>query len=331
MKVGLDTFTIRELNLDPFATLDWIYEQGLEGAQFGDLRSLSDALDPGRLSEVRSHADRLGLYTHISVPTCNPHLVTGSLEEHMAGLARQVETAARFGWHELHSALGGGPERYEHPVPWTQHLADSADLIRRLSPVLHAHGSRIDLETHGDVTTFELVRLIEAVGPDVCGICLDTANVLCHAEDPVLAARRAAPYTHLTHTKDGILFFSERGYTRQGRPPGEGCLDWERILPALGESAPDLPLSIEDHKWLFEFAVFEEDWHDLHPDLTCAELAKVIRLTWECERRIADGTLERPEVYEAIPFADQMLTRLHTGRNYLKGLLSRLGLAGDSG
>jgi hypothetical protein len=67
--------------------------------------------------------------------------------------------------HELHSSLGGGDERYLDPVPWTQQLADSTRFIRSLAPVLRQHGSRIDLETHGDTTTWELVRLAEDVGP----------------------------------------------------------------------------------------------------------------------------------------------------------------------
>jgi sugar phosphate isomerase/epimerase len=326
MKVGLDTFTIRELELDPFQTLEYVKAHQLEGAQFGGVRGLSAELDRGRLREVRGEADRLGLYSHVSVPTCNPHLIAGSVDEHVAGLTQEIEAAASVGWHELHSSLGGGSERYEHPVRWTQHLADSAQLVRRLGPVLRQHHSRIDLETHGDSTTFELVRLVEEVGPDVAGICLDTANVLCHAEDPVWAARRAAPYTHLTHTKDGIAFFSPRGYTRQGRAPGQGCLTWEQILPALAEYSPDLPLSIEDHKWLFEFAIFEKRWLALHPDLTTEELARVVRLVWQCETSIRTGSLEEPEKYEAIPYAAQMEDRLRVGRDYLVELLQRQGL-----
>lgn len=326
MRVGIDVFTISHLGLDAFATLRYIKEHGLDGAQFGGLRGLSGKLDGGELREIRACADGLGLYTHVSVPGCNPYLVAGPLEDHRAEIARQVAAAAACGWHELHSSLGAGPERYDHVVPWTRHLTDSADFIKSLAPVLRAHGSRINLETHGDTTTFELVRLIEDVGPDVAGICLDTANVLCHVEDPVLAARRAAPYTHLTHAKDGILFFTESGYTRQGRPPGQGCLDWERILPVLAEHSPDLPLSIEDHKWLFEFAIFDERWLSLHPDLTCSELAKVMQLAVACERRIQAGDLERPYEYEAIPFARQMPARLAAGRDYLRALLCRLGL-----
>lgn len=326
MKIGLDTFTIRELRLDAFATLGFVKEHGLEGAQFGGLRGLSQDLDPGKLREVRAYAEGLGLYTQVSVPTCNPHLVQGCIEDHLAEMTRQIEAAAECGWHELHASLGGGPERYEHPVRWTRHLADSAELIRKLGPVLRARKSRVNLETHGDVTTFELIRLIEDVGPDIAGICLDTANVLCHAEDPVVAARRAAPYTHLTHTKDAIIYFSETGYTRQGRAPGQGCLDWEKILPILGEFSPDLPLSIEDHKWLFTFDIFEKRWLSLHPDLTHYELSQVVKLAWQCERRIASGDLEKPEEYEAIPYLDQMDERIHSGRDHLLGVLERRGL-----
>lgn len=325
MKVGIDTFTIRELGLDPFQTLDFLRTHGFDGALFGGLRGLSDTLDLGRLREIRQQADSMGLYTDVSVPGCNPHLIApGQLDAHQAELERQITAAAEIGWHELHSSLGGGDERYQHPVPWTQHLADSADFIRGLGPVLRHHGSRINLETHGDTTTFELVRLIEDVGPDIAGICLDTANVLCHAEDPVLAAKRAAPYTHLTHTKDAIMFFCDQGYTRQGRAPGQGILDWPRILPALAEYSPDLRLSIEDHKWLFTFAVFQEDWLALHPDLTCAEFGEVMRLVWQCETRIRSGELPDPQEYEAIPYLDQMLERLYFGRDYLRGLLARM-------
>jgi sugar phosphate isomerase/epimerase len=326
MKIGIDTFTLRELKLDPFETLDFVRERHLEGVQFGGLRSLSRTLDSGELEEVRARADELGLYSHVSIPTCNPHLVKGPLEDHFDDLSRHIESAAACGWHELHTALGGGPERYEHPVPWTQHLEDSADVIRRLGPILREHGSRIDVETHGDVTTFELVRLIEDVGEAIAGICLDTANLLCQAEDPVPAVRRAAPYTHLTHIKDAIIYFKDFGYQRQGKTPGQGVLEWESILTSLAEYSPDLTLSIEDHKWLFDFQIFDERWLSLHPDLTREELMKVVQIAWECQKKISSGEWPDPQQYEDIPYLDQMDERLNFGRDFLASLLDRLDL-----
>jgi sugar phosphate isomerase/epimerase len=326
MRIGLDTYTIHCLNLDPFQTLDYVKEHDLEGVQFGGIRWLSNTLDPGKLREIHNHADILGVYSYVSVSTCNPYLINISLDEHIEILRKEIEASAKCDWHELHSSLGGGNERYEHPVPWTQHLADSAELIRKLGPVLRHHKSRINLETHGDTTTFELARLSEDVGTDIAGICLDTANVLCHAEDPVLAAGRAAPYTHLTHTKDAIIFFIDTGYRRQTVPAGKGALDWEKILPILAEYSPDLPISIEDHKMLFDFHVFDPDWLSLHPDLTREELARVVQIAWKCQQRIQDGELPEPMEYEKIPYSEEMEDRLHTGRDYLKAMIHSLGL-----
>jgi len=326
MKVGVDTFTLRTLKLDPFQTLDYCKEHELEGALFGGITGLSPDLDRGRLREIRQHADSLGLYSHVSVGTCNPYKVKGSLDDHRDALVRQIEAAAAVGWHEVHSSLGSEAERYEHPVPWTKHLADSTEFIRSLGPALKATGSRINLETHGDTTTFEVVRIIEAVGPDVVGFCLDTANVILHAEDPLSAIRRAAPYTHLTHVKDAIVYFSERGYSRQGRPPGQGVIPWEQALPVLAHFSPHLPLCIEDHKWIFHAHIFEGQWIAQHPDLTPAELGRAIRLVWQCQQRIISGEIPEPDDYEAIPWEDQMLDRLHAGRDFLKELVQRLGI-----
>jgi sugar phosphate isomerase/epimerase len=326
MRVGVDTFTLRTLKMNACQTLDFVKVHGLEGAQFGGIRGLSATLDGGELRAVRQYADSLGLYTHVSVSGCNPCLIKQPLEAHRTALIREIEAAAATGWHELHSSLGGGPERYDHPVPWTKHLAASTEFIRSLRPPLKANGSRINLETHGDSTTFELVRLLEDVGPDIAGICLDTANVLVHAEEPLAAIRRAAPYTHLTHLKDGIIYFSANGFTRQGRPPGQGVIDWRKALPMLAHFSPDLPLSIEDHKWLFEARIFDPQWIALHPDLTAAELGQVGRIAWECQSKIASGEWPNPEKYEAVPWEDELIERLHSGRDHLRGLLAELAL-----
>lgn len=324
MLVGLDTFTIRELDLDPLQILDFVHLHDFEGVQFGSLRQISPSLDSGYLKEIRSHADQLGLYSHMSAGTCNPHFANMPRGKQLADLTAEIEIAATCGWHELHSCLGGPDERYRHAVPWEQQLRDSTAFIRELGPVLRAHGSRVNLETHGDATTYELVRLIESVGPDIAGICLDTANVLVFAEDPVAATRRAAPYTHLTHTKDGILYFSEHGLTRQGRPPGQGVLDWEEILPILHKHQPDLPLSIEDHKWLFEVRLFDKEWRDHHPDLTSDELAECVRLAWYGQQKINSGEWPQPEEYERVPYLDEMEDRLASGRDYLKDMIGRM-------
>lgn len=326
MRVGLDTFSIAPLQLKPLDTLNWLKDHNFSGAQWGAISGLSPTLDLGELKEIRQHADSLGLYSHASIPCCNPHQTKQTHTEHISALTRQIELAAECGWLELHTNIGGGEERYYDAVAWTDQLASVAGLLRELSPVLRAHKSRINIETHGDVTTFELIRLIEDVGPDIAGICLDTANLYCQCEDPVTAARRAAPYVHLTHIKDAMMVFNQTGYTRQTLPPGRGIIPWKTMLPILAEYEPNLPLSIEDHKWLFCFHVFDPHFLRLHPDLTLQEYALVMHSVAECEKRVLTGTLPDPATYDKIPYRDELEDRLHAGRDHLNHIIKEQAL-----
>ncbi len=61
------------------------------------------------------------------------------------------------------------------------------------------------------------------------------------------------PYRMMDYVKDGILFFSPKGVSRQSKAPGQGVVPFKEIIATLGEYNPQLPLSIEDHKWIFEF------------------------------------------------------------------------------
>ena len=77
MRVGLDGFAIPGRPLDPFETLAWVSEQGLDGYFFGLLTRVSPTLDAGYLGELRARADDLGLYLEVGIGTVNPtHVAT---------------------------------------------------------------------------------------------------------------------------------------------------------------------------------------------------------------------------------------------------------------
>jgi sugar phosphate isomerase/epimerase len=321
MQVGIDTFSISSLGADAFGQLDWIKSHGFEGAQFGVLGT-----DAAELQKIRIYADDMGLYSHTSVSSPNPVIFDEAEDKLYDLIVQQVEAAASAGWHELHSTLGADGNRYRSAVAWPVQLDASCVMLKRLSPVLKEFSSRINLETHFDTTTFELLRMVEAVGQDVCGICLDTANVMLFGEHPIEAARRAAPYTHLTHIKDGLLYMDHRGLKRAGRAPGSGSVDFREILPILGKYSPDLPLSIEDHKWLFGAEIFEASWHEQQADLSREELGRVVGLAWAGQQRIISGEEPDPDEYEKIEYKDEMEARLHAGRDYLNGVIEEHNL-----
>lgn len=333
MRIGLDGFPAPELPTDPFDLLGFVHEQGLDGYFFGSPLTLSPTLDGGYLLEVRSRAAELGLYVEIGIGNVNPArfgrlpAVAGLGEgDYRRGFERLMRAGVAMGCRELRVDMGGEGARFDPDVSWTAQLEQTRGFLASLTPLCRDLGCRLDVETHADVTTFELLRLIEAVGGDVVGVCLDTANVLCRAEDPVAAACRVAPYVHQTHVKDAILFFDERGLMRQSRPCGEGCIDWHAVLPALAAHSPDLTLSIEDHKGLFRALSYEPAWLAAHPDLTPREIAELVRLARDAEARFTRGDIAAPEPYEAVLFGDQAMERLRSAIGYLRSVLATHGI-----
>lgn len=117
--------------------------------------------------------------------------------------------------------------------------------MKRLAPALRAHGSHMNMETHDEITSFEILRLIEAVGEDVTGAVFDTANGLQRGEHPVWAAKRLAPHVRQTHIKDAYVARAPGGLDFQGRPCGDGIVDFAATLSILHRTNPGPNLSLE--------------------------------------------------------------------------------------
>ena len=74
-------------------------------------------------------------------------------------------------------------------------LDEAAGLLATVMPEFEAAGVTLALETYEQVTTSDLVALVERVGSDRLGICLDPANVVAGLELPKDAVERCAPLT----------------------------------------------------------------------------------------------------------------------------------------
>lgn len=316
MKVGIDAFTIREVSTDPIEQIEFAADKGFEGIQFDEACYLGT--DAGKLRDIVSLAREKGLYTYASVDVVNYLVHKTTPQENAKLITEEIKTFSKVGWHELRTRTGGLEDR------GPKSRAAAVEVMKLLRPVLEDFGSRINFENHGDCTTSELIRMIEEVGDDIMGINFDTANTLVHAEDPVLAAKRCVKYIHSTHAKDGILFFTKNGITRQSRPAGQGVVDWDMLLPILYAQDKDLPISVEDHKWLFEVAIYDAAWIEDHPDLGTYELSQIVKKAQLGSERIFHGDLMEPEQYEKTPFVEEMVDRLNASRNYLKDKVSML-------
>jgi sugar phosphate isomerase/epimerase len=185
---------------------------------------------------------------------------------------------------------------------------------------------RIDLENHEDLTTHELLRLVEKIGPETVGFALDVANLTVMGEAPVEGSLRLAPYVHLAHIKDIFLISTEKGLLRQMRPAGEGVIDWVNILPGVYPHDPNAHLLVEDHKGLIQIDVHDAQWRRHYPELDEKEIAILLGLADKSRLRVERGEIEASEPYEAVPYSVQRVQRLTSSLNYLKTLRKKYAL-----
>lgn len=292
------------------ALLDTLHAQGLEGVNIRTLTDLSPTLDRGELGAFRRRADELGMYVEMGVGKINPYM-TAELPEvralgdgdFIAGMERMFAACAEMGWSTLWTACAGVKEyaapydtdRARREAPWPDQLRAISSLVDKLLPALRHYDLVLGIETHEEITTRELLRIVEGADDPHVGICLDPANPIARGEDPRAAVERVAPHVVSTQLRDIRVHPSPEGngLTRFLRPCGEGQLDWDEILGIILAANPALNLTIEGvGGWSgrSDVPIADPFWVGLHPELDDADLDALHALAASSARAAADGS-----------------------------------------
>ncbi|ROR09871.1 sugar phosphate isomerase/epimerase [Erwinia sp. JUb26] len=329
MRLGIDGLKLPEVKKrGALASLEHVKSLGLGGVFFSTLLDMSATLDRGALRELRSRADELDLYLEAGLgkinPFCNaemPELRAAGGGDIIAGLGRMIEAGAEIGCRELWVSTGNfkpqfsgrfAVDRFRTDVSWEDQLLATEKVLRSLAPVARAHGVHMNIETHDEITSFEILRLIDAVGEDCVGVVLDTANMLQRGEHPLLAARRLAPWVRQTHIKDAYVGRAPGGLDFQPRPCGTGIVDFAPILVLLAEVNPQINLSLEiaqscedkpRQAWPRQCIQIDDPlWRAGHPDLNQQELDAYFAMLDAFEQRVAAGETADWESYESMHY-----------------------------
>ena len=201
--------------LDEQSLLDRTLGFGLTTLQFGDNLPLH-ALLPDRLAALKKRAKAEGV-----------RLEAGARGLRTNHLHRYVELAGWLGAPLLRFVVD--EKGYEPP------LADVVAILREALPALRQYGVTLGIENHDRFRAVELAGLIETVGDERVGICLDCANSLGAGEGLEWVVERLAPHTVNFHVKDfGITRLPHlMGFLVEGRPAGQGLLNLPWVLAQL--------------------------------------------------------------------------------------------------
>jgi sugar phosphate isomerase/epimerase len=356
MRLGIDGRKIPEaVKRGPIASFDHARELGLAGLFFRTVLDLSPTLDGAYLRDIRQKADALGMYMEAGLAKVNPYALAEAPEVRMVGsgdvllgFRRMMEACAAIECRELWVALCNYKtayvgkfctDRFRTDVDWADQLAATEKFLKRLAPMARDLGIHLNLETHEELSSFEVVRLVEAVGPDVMGIVYDTGNMLQRGEHPVWVARRVAPYVRQTHIKDAILTPGPRGIHYHVCPCGQGAVDFAEILPVLAKARPQMNLSIENNESYedrprtpIEMLIEAQDpvWRAAHPDLSAEEFDAFLSLA---ENSIARARAQGSQTVEAYlqnrPGYTETLATIRASATHIRTVCAGAGLGLD--
>ncbi|MGN8025115.1 sugar phosphate isomerase/epimerase family protein [Microbacterium sp. 22242] len=352
IRVGVDGKKIPEAAArGPLATIDHADELGMDGLFFRSVLDMSPTLDAGVLRELRQRADDLDLYLETGLGKVNPYANPEAPElraigdgDILWGFRRMMEASAAIGCRELWVATANfkgsffgrlAYDRFRTDVDWADQLAATEKFLKRLAPIALDLGIHMNLETHEEVTSFELVRLVEAVGPDTTGIVFDTSNVLQRMEHPVFSARRVAPYVRQTHLKDAYVAHEEGGLAHQLRPYGGGLVDFAELLPVIVAANPRINVTIEPPQPYADKAparrprvieAFDPEFLAGHPDLGVEELAAYLDMVHAYEQRIRSGEVPDWRSYLTRPYEyDEAVDTIRTGARMARSIIADAG------
>jgi sugar phosphate isomerase/epimerase len=327
----------------PLAILDFLKENGFDGAFFRTMLDISPKLDIGELKEVKAHADSLGLFLDGGIGWLNPYNTAERPEirrfgngDYRLAMEKMLKAAREIDCTELYAVSGhsvhGDPfyvayDRFRTDVSWNDQMIAMKKFIKVLRPMMKDLGLRANIETHGDETSWEMIKMIEEIGEDILGVTLDTGNLPLTGEVPNDAIKRLAPYVHCTHCKDGIVFHSPTGVTQQLRSVGEGIVDWDMTIEILGKYHPNLRMCFEDYRALNVIDLYDKKWRSFFPDLTDADVKQFEHLADQFEKSVARKEVMGVEEYGKLPFGDaERLASYKQGYKYLKNIITKKGL-----
>jgi sugar phosphate isomerase/epimerase len=147
-------------------------------------------------------------------------------------------------------------------------LTEAEAQLRSVLDTFDAAGVTIALETYEQVTSTDLVSLVEAVGHARLGICLDPANAVAALENPRDVIDRTAPYVKNIHVKD--FAFTRRGgwvgFTLEGAPLGTGLLDYDYLVDTVRPDERGINQIVEHwlplHDTIEETVQLENNWNE---------------------------------------------------------------------
>ena len=201
--------------------------------------------DEAALKAIKAHADGLGIRLQLAHGSVCPssrsfNAQLGTVDEQVA---RALKASQIFGASCMRCVLGGDPERPQIEM----HIDNMIKAVRGMRARILDSGIKLAVENHGgDLQAPEMKMMVEAVGTDVMGVCLDAGNPVWMLEDPHFTLETLLPYALTSHVRDSAVWKVPEGIAVRWVNMGEGNVDIDGWIRTFIQAKPGMPLIFEN-------------------------------------------------------------------------------------
>lgn len=250
IKFGIETETMhlwfQNKRLDALGFIDKAVECGYDGIVFNviEKKNQTDGLatlgfdTEENLSVIRDKLREHNLYVELDT--------RGTGYDHLCHI---LDVAEFLGAERVRTFIIGTQSAYNYGSLGgkfnIEDLRSGIEDLKKIAPELKRRRIFLGVENHELETAQELRQIIEEIGSPWIGILYDPGNFMNAWQDPVEAAKIAAPYIFGTHMKDNVVCLDRGEHVITGAVPGSGNIDLESVVRVLLEQTSIQRMNIE--------------------------------------------------------------------------------------
>ncbi len=192
----------------------------------------------------------------------------------------QIRLAALAGAQAARTVVMPG-RRYERfrSLDEFRHFTSRAQTMLELAaPIVEKHRVPLAVENHKDQRIDQRVALLEHIGSDYVGACVDTGNSLALLDDPIEVIEALAPWAKTVHLKDQALKPYEDGFLLGDISLGQGAFDLKHMVRILRKANPGIHFALElITRDALKVPCLTDDYWITMPDVPGRDLARTLR------------------------------------------------------
>lgn len=258
-------------NVDLFEPLTFLKHCHELGA--GGMQSALGVLSAAEIQRLREYADQHHLFIEAIL---KPPQDEADLERFEA----EIKTARDVGALAARTTIipGRRYEQFQSLDEFREFERRGRAMLQRAAPVVERHRVPLAVENHKDQRIDERIALLEHLGSEYIGACLDTGNsfaLLDGAYEPIAAL---APFAFSVHLKDQALRQYESGFLLGDIPLGQGSFDLKQMVEIIKRAKPKIHFVLElITRDPLKVPCLEDEYWATMPDVPARDLARTLR------------------------------------------------------